>query len=137
MMPIAYKAGYKYQLTNSVIIETNIIPPEEEVAADYIFLSRVGYLRILKGYAWDGISGPTWDTKNTRRASLVHDALYQLIRMELLPAKARKAADKLYRTMCIEDGMWRVRAWWQYRALRVGGGPSASSDNVKKILRAP
>jgi hypothetical protein len=33
-----------------------------------------------KGYAWNGPSGPTLDTRNFMRGSLVHDALYQLMR---------------------------------------------------------
>ena len=37
-------------------------------------------LYISKGYSWDGPSGPAIDTPDWIKASLVHDALYQLIR---------------------------------------------------------
>ena len=45
-----------------------------------------------------GASGPTLDTDDTMELdSLVHDALYQLMREGCLPQSARKAADKLMR----------------------------------------
>jgi len=40
----------------------------------------------------------------------VHDALYQLMRLKLLPASLRETADMLLRRICIEDGMCRLRA---------------------------
>jgi len=132
---IKYKAGFKYQLIEDFYFETEIADGIY-VGTEYLTLTK-GMLKISKGYAWDGISGPTWDTKNTRKPSLVHDALYQLIRMEMLPKSKRIDADKIYRDLCLKNGMWSVRANWQYKALRAAGGPSASPSSVKKILRAP
>jgi len=52
----------------------------------YLKLDGDGQFEFSKGYAWDGPSGSTVDTLNFMRGSLVHDALYQLIRMEkILP----------------------------------------------------
>ena len=48
-------------------------------------LNESGCLQIAAGYAWDGASGPTIDTRNSMIASLVHDALYQLIREDNYP----------------------------------------------------
>ena len=44
---------------------------------------------VEKDYAWDGPSGPTIDTSNSMRASLVHDVLYQAMREEGLAYEFR------------------------------------------------
>jgi len=49
----------------------------------------------------------------------------------------RNPADRLLRTMCKEDGMKAVRAWWVYKGLRFGGGPAADPANKKPIVKAP
>ena len=91
-----------------------------------------------KGYAWDGPSGPTIDTRNFMRGSLVHDALYQLMREEHLDKETyRKPADQLLRDMCREDGMWSIRAWWVYLAVRWWADPAADPANKKPIIKAP
>ena len=82
-------------------------------------------LRILPGYAWDGASGPTVDTEATMRPALVHDALYQLMRLGILPPGSRKEADKLFRRLLKEDGMTFFRRWYFYRAVRWFGASSA------------
>ena len=106
---IKYIDGYKHQLyeTYSVKLRNN---PLVVYDGEYLSLDINGILTIKKGYAWDGASGPTWDTKNCKRASLVHDALYQLMREEVLPRKYRKSADYLFYKHLREDGMWYVRA---------------------------
>ena len=60
-------------------------------------------LTIYPRYAWDGPSGPTFDTPTNMRASLFHDALCQLINDSLLDKKYRKYADELLRTHMLED----------------------------------
>jgi uncharacterized protein DUF1353 len=134
---ISYKKGYKYQLVEEY--STDIpIKPDENIISDYINLSRDGKLVIKKGYAWDGPSGPTWDTLNFMRGSLVHDALYQLMRAEKLDKdKYREPADRLLQKMCQEDGMSSIRAWVVYQGVRLGGEPSADPVNKKPIIRAP
>ena len=134
---IRYKASYKYQLFRSYEVDCGILPAEG-VVTDFIELDSEGWLTIKKGYAWDGPSGPVQDTRETMRASLVHDALYQLMRLEELSArKHRKAADRLFRNMCKKDG---VSGFWAnrfYDALRRFGKPAASPQNKKKIHIAP
>ena len=49
--------------------------------------------------AGDGPSGPAIDTKNFMRASLVHDALYQLMRLGTLDKSRRQYADRLLQTI--------------------------------------
>ncbi len=86
---IEYKGGFKYQLHKSYVDHISI-RPEADVSTRYVSLSVTGKLRIRYGYAWDGPSGPTWDTLNSMRGSLVHDVLYQLMRLELLDRKWKK-----------------------------------------------
>lgn len=135
MNVIKYRGGYKYQLAAGHATKVFVFPTVH-IATEYIVLSKEGVLVINEGYAWDGPSGPTVDTKNFMRGSLVHDALYQLMREGLLPEYWREQADKELQRICIEDGMWRIRAWWVYRAVRDFGGSSAAICKTQ-ILEAP
>lgn len=135
-MSIKYKKGYKYQLVENYTVEVNVYP-EIPVGRLFIHLVPNGTLTISAGYAWDGPSGPTMDTSNFMRGSLVHDALYQFLRNgDFLPSY-RKEIDLELQRMCIEDGMSRIRAWWVYRGVRAGGRRSASSSAKKKTIIAP
>lgn len=137
MKCIKYKSGYKYQLKNDYDL---IIPiyPESDIKTDYILLNKEGLLVIKTGYAWDGPSGPTIDTKNFMRGSLVHDALYQLMREEhLSSSEHRDKSDRLLQEHCKQDGMSSLRAWMVYKALKLGGGPAADPANDKPIKYAP
>lgn len=92
-------------------------------------------LRFAPGYAWDGASGLTVDTPNTMVPALGHDGLYQLMREGGLPLEYREKADALLRDMMIERGVWKVRAWAWYWAVRKFAGPAATEP--KLILDAP
>ena len=106
---VKYKSGFKYQLDQSYW-DFVTIKPEKNIETHFIRLATNGSLYIKKGYAWDGPSGLTFDTKSSIRGSLVHDALYQLLRMGLLPQSDRKAADYELHSRCIEDRMIKIRA---------------------------
>jgi len=137
MKCITYRKGYKYQLTVPYVTQIPI-KPGKSINTDYIALTKTGKLTIKKGYAWDGPSGPTVDSLNFMRGSLVHDALYQLMREEYLDDDTcRIDADRLLRQMCREDGMTAIRAMWVYLAVRVGGGPAADPANSKPPTQAP
>ena len=72
------------------------------------------------------------------RGSLVHDALYQLMRLEHLDKDLhREPSDRLLQQMCREDGMSALRAWWVYQGVRLGGNPAADPSNRKPIIKAP
>lgn len=134
---ISYKKGYKYQLYQAHVIETGIVPALP-VNTTFIGLSKEGQLTIKMGYAWDGPSGPAIDTRNFMRGSLVHDALYQLLREGHLKGDAvRKDADRLLRKICKEDGMTSLRAWWVYMGVRIGAGPAADPSKDKPLTKAP
>ncbi|MBV7315119.1 hypothetical protein [Shewanella sp. NIFS-20-20] len=134
---IAYKAGYKYQLNQTYIVNI-CIKPSECITTDFIVLQANGELTIQRGYAWDGPSGPTIDTLDFMRGSLVHDALYQLMRHELIDANHYKdKADRLLQTLCKQDGMNALRAWWVYQGVRYFGKPATDKANKKPLLIAP
>ena len=134
---IAYRSGYKYQLARTYTIGINI-KPKKSIITNFIDLTTTGTLTIFDGYAWDGPSGPVIDTKENMRASLVHDALYQLMRNKKLTAKAYKVkADKLFMKICREDGVPRTTAYIYYLGLRLGGKPATDPKNKKKTHRAP
>ena len=132
-----YRSGYKYQLTEEYSVQTDVIP-KIEIQTNFIDLDLSGHLVIRCGYAWDGPSGPTIDTPDFMRGSLVHDALYQLMRAgKISKARWRDAADRLLRTMCRDDGMGFIRAWVVYQGVRRFGDPSASPESRKEVRTGP
>ena len=133
---ISYREGYKYQLAETYMCAVGI-KPEKTITTDYVTLSRNGILYIIEGYAWDGPSGPTIDTKSSMRGSLVHDALYQLLREGKLPPEARSVADDLLYNICVEDGMWKWRAWLWRREVKKFAADAASPLNDRAVLIAP
>ena len=134
---ISYKSGYKYQLVEEYQVEISVTP-EKNIQTNYIDLTTEGLLTIKNGYAWDGPSGPTIDTPNFMRGSLVHDALYQLMRNKLIDKeKWEKKADGDLKRMCVEDSMSRIRAWWVHEAVRCCGDSAASEGMRKEVKKAP
>lgn len=125
-----------YQLHRSYHQDVKIFPGTA-VIAEFISLSQTGLLIIKSGFVWDGSSGPTVQTKSTMRGSLVHDALYELMRKELLAQTWRYRADVVIRDNCLEDGMWKWRAKLWFRALRTCAEPFADPKRKRPVLRAP
>jgi len=132
--PIKYKKGYKYQLEDDFKASLNFECPDVE--SDYIRI-KDNVLYIKKGYAWDGCSGPTIDSIKSMRASLVHDALYQLIRYSLIPAKFRLLADLLFYVILKLDRFNPMRAWYYYQAVKNFACKAASPSHKKKVITAP
>ena len=135
-MKLIYKAGYKYQNKEDYYHQLPLKPPHD-IATKYIFLSAKGIIEIAEGYAWDGPSGPTFHTKSFMRGSLVHDALYQLMRDGHLPIGYRDAADKILKDICIEDGMPKFRAWYIHLAVKTFGKPYTDPKNDHPLEVAP
>lgn len=131
---ISYKKRrrYKYTLYDNYHLPTDI-RPTQPISTDYIDLTTNGWLTIKKKYAWDGPSGPAPDISILMRGSLVHDALYQLMREKLLPLAAREKADWLLREICLEDGAPRFLADFVYISVDWFGKPNARPD----LLHAP
>jgi len=84
---------YKYQVLRPYRHRTRICGFTFE--SDYLKLDADGTLEVRKTYAWDGPSGPAPDVPCLMRASLVHDALYLLIRERAIPFELRDAADRI------------------------------------------
>lgn len=118
---------HKYVTTRPVRVRTGITGYACTVPG-FIELDDDGVLEIGVNYAWDGPSGPTIDTPSFMRGSLVHDALYQLIREGKLPCRLRRTADRLLRELCVEDGMWRWRAAYVYASVRLFGARHANCE---------
>lgn len=96
-------------------------------SSDFVTLDEQ-ILYVAKGFAWDG-PWPLPRFECAMRASLVHDALYHLMRLGGLSWERREWADGVFRTMCLEDGMppwlatvcyWAVRAFGGSKVGRVG-----------------
>jgi len=131
-----YRSGYRYQLAEDEVTKTDILQ-SQTIRTEFMSLFPDGTLVISRGYAWDGPSGPALDTPSFMRGSLIHDALYQLLRMELLEPHWREVADEELVRVCKEDGMGWFRRWYVKRGLKRFGGPAADPRNKKPILTAP
>jgi len=140
-----YKGNYKYQLgLDEKIqlpfkIEANLIQSALDtlvVKHEYFTITASGLLTIKAGYAWDGASGPTFDTSDSMRASLYHDVGYQAIGEKLLPMSYRVLFDELLLSTLIEDGMLDFRAHAWYKAVRAFGYWPAK-NNGRVLMAAP
>jgi len=139
---IAYRKGIKYQLVETYCGQTELFPTER-IFTSWITLDTTGTITIKRGYGWDGPSGPTYDTPDFMRAALVHDALYQLLRMKKLGnndlerASFRNAADLEMRRISKEDGMNPIRRWATYMGVSVFAGYAADPANRRTVYQSP
>jgi hypothetical protein len=134
---IKYKAGYKYQLWETASVKLPFEAPLIDVEHEFITIAPSGMLIAEQGYAWDGPSGPTIDSPSSMRGSLFHDCGYQLMRDGLLDRAAfRPLFDVLLRDICIEDGMWKIRAYAWYAMVRKFA-ESASHARPNEVIIAP
>jgi len=110
--------GWKYQLTEPY--QCQIRPfYAGDIETEFVQLDRTGALHLKRYYAWDGASGPCPDVKSIMIASLVHDALYQLMRQDLIDRSSRIYADRELKRFCILNGMPRFWANIVYWGVRV------------------
>lgn len=132
---------YKYELIHAYMIDTGIVYFPGMVfqhGHPAASMGMEGNLTIMPGYLWDGPSGIAKDTLSFMRASLVHDALYHLMRENVLKKYYHRCiADRLMRKICFQDGMNPARANYTYLAVRAGGKRSASYDKPTKEFWAP
>ncbi|MFA5387291.1 MAG: hypothetical protein WC322_02740 [Candidatus Paceibacterota bacterium] len=135
---IYYTKGYKYQLYARVehqLPDHFLTYIEAAIQTKFISISLTGLMEFCYSYSWDGPSGPTYDSKDFMRASLIHDGGYQLIREGVIAPEARRLFDDELRRICLEDGMGAIRAGYSHWAVSKFGN-SASIEN-KDILVAP
>jgi hypothetical protein len=127
-----YQKNYKYQLyEDEYFADTGI----KGYSVDTFFIKLLpgGQLLIKKGYAWDGPSGPTYDTENSMTASLLHDALYQLMREEYISPATRSIADKLLDRILKLKGMWAPRRWYWLKGVVWFAGGAAEPEAIRKV----
>lgn len=132
---IHYTSGCKYQLHEDYSLTLPFPVPEIRGKHDYIFIYQ-NRITIFKGYAWDGPSGPTIDSKDFMRGSLVHDAGYDLMEIGALPWSLRDSFDNLLKSICLEDGMPFFRAEYVFMAVRAFGRIH-SGLNPEVVYSAP
>ncbi len=114
------KRNWKYDLPERATFQTRI-KPDRTLQTEWITLHPDGTLTLAAGYAWDGPSGPTFDTPDSLRGSAIHDALYQLMKLGLLSMDWFDESNRELLRWLKTDGMWllRRRAW--YRAVQAYG----------------
>lgn len=131
---IKYRSGFKYSLWETYTSQTNILG--YTVKHRLFELTPEGVITIFEDYPWDGPSGPTFDTPSSMRGSLEHDALYEMIRLGLLPLDCFHKANEELRNICKEDGMLSFRADYWFKGVEEFG---KSHINIQEeiILIAP
>lgn len=136
MDKIKYWKGPKYQLAETYICQTPIVG--ERIEDDFFTLQEDGTLVVNKGFAWDGASGPTFDSRSSMRPSLIHDVFCVAMRDGRLSYKEHQdTVNEFFRQQCIEAGMWRWRAnlWHAAVEFADAGNPDQGLD--REILTAP
>ena len=119
---------YKYELEDTLII---IIPIKDYIVEHPFFsLNTSGKLTIYEDYKWDGVSGPMIDTKDSMMGGCVHDALYQMIRLGLLPVKLKPKMDRIMRSVFNLCGMDRFRSTYAYLGVMIFGGSSCVVGDI-------
>lgn len=132
---------WRFILAENYSIQTPIFgcsfPDGDDPAADrfHFSIEPGGLLVIRKGYCWDGPSGPVPAWRSSLRPSLVHDALYQLLRLEVLPAAMRAEVDRFFHRLCRESGMRPWLAWCFHKAVRWFGSSAASEEEPYPTVR--
>ena len=127
-----YRKGFKYQLHTDYKCQTDI-RPDYDINLDFISLSKSGVLKIRKGYAWDGTSGPVIDRKTNMIASLKHDALYELMRQSVLPYHFWEMADREFAKTLREHGAWEITIKIDLLGLKLANGAAAHPMNIRKV----
>lgn len=127
---------YKYKVHETEYVNLSDPTLHGEYEGKFLSLNG-GMLTIKKGYPWDGPSGPTFDTSNFMTGSLVHDALYELIRKGALPREAQNSADKLLVKMCRDRKMSWIRAAWVFTGVNWFGHYSTRPSEDDLVLEAP
>ena len=128
-----WNRAWKYITTKTVARQTSFRNLEFHSA--YKTLASDGVLTINEGFAWDGPSGPTIDTESFMLGSAVHDAQYQILMREVRRVDFnavrfaeleiyRAFSDNDLREICVSEGMFKIRSWWVWLAVRWFGSPA-------------
>lgn len=137
-VPIKYKSGYKYVLADTYAVKTGL--RGYYAHTEFITLDSEGNLVVKRHYAWDGATLFP-DLECVRRASLIHDALCQLIRLGLLPEHCLDNVHQVLKDtvqedidyMMLEEGAYRFLPEVMYISLSFAGGFGKGFENKLKM----
>lgn len=110
---------YKYVVTETRECWTGILG--HRVTHEFWELHEDGLLRLLPGYAWDGMSWLARDTEDSMLGSGFHDALYQGMRLGLLPQSVKGQADELFARVNKKEGMHWFRCAYTWLGVHLFG----------------
>lgn len=134
MKQLFYAHADKYVLAEEYDDKANFAPPVAILTSYGAFYPNGDYI-IFRGFLFSA-NRPAINTEDSRRAACVHDFFYSLMKDGHLSRSFREAVDKLFYDHLIEDGMISFRAWYWYKAVRVGGNNALDSAKPK-VRRAP
>lgn len=127
----------KYTTSKGIHYQLRKIRPVAPIKDRFYSIGMDGLVIIQPGYAWDGPSGPTLDTKDVMFCSLIHDVLYEAMRKEQLSLDWRDEADEELAEIgkaCGASSL-RMEAWeW---AVGNFAEDSALPENRKKVHKVP
>lgn len=129
-----YQKGFKYWIKEAEFFETEIRGCR--ICTKFIDLYEDGKLHIKKGFASDGGTRVV-ETKKNIRGFFVHDGLFYLMKLGLLPLSNVKQAGNEMQKIHIEDGVWKWQAKiYNYFATKFGC-KYANPKNKPKIYECP
>lgn len=133
MKKIAYVDADKYILAKPY---QDFAPfkPLKDIVTSYGAFFTNGQYEVSTGFLFSA-NWPAINTDDGKRAACIHDFFYCLMKDGHLDRDYRDDADRLFYNMLIEDGMISFRAWYWYKAVRIGG--DAALDSKVKIKYAP
>ena len=128
--------GFKYQVPEDFIIVVEDFKPSYNIIDEFCEFYTDGTLLIKKGFAWDGASGPTFDTKDSYIPSIVHDVFYRFIRKGYLPLSFKPEADRIFHKLLLEGGMSRMKAYRWYLGVKWFGKDACTKpQRIVQILK--
>ena len=132
-----YKKGYKYQVAEEDCWMSNVTGLS--AVGDFYKICESGLIIARKGYAYDGPSGPTIDTKTFLRGALFHDIAFQATREGKIPRNKElfHAWNQMLIDICDNAGMWKIRQKWVLFGVDKGSYWATDPKNDNPILEAP
>lgn len=124
---LKFVSGFKYQINEDFIIFIEDYKPSKDIIDEFFEFYTDGTLLIKRGFAWDGPSGPTIDTKDSHIAAIVHDVFYRCIRKGYLPLSVKPIADKIFYKLLRKNGMFILRAYRWYLGVKLFGKKSCTA----------
>lgn len=109
--------------------------PYRDTVTDYGVFYTTGEYVIYRGFLFSA-NFPAINTDDSRRAAMVHDFFYELMKRGVLSREHRYDVDYLFYNQLLEDGMIPLRAWYWFRAVREFGDNALDSP-YPKIYSSP